>query len=337
MHVLLITQWNTGGGISTHVMRLIEHSKNDFKVLTYPRFINIPFLRAFSFVLFGFFRGILKDFDIIHAHYAVPQGLLGLLLKYTRRRPLVITVHGSDITVLSKNPVLRPILGFVLKNADNVIAVSTFLKGEVERLGVPKGKVEVIYGGVTIVTIPEKEEAFDPAGRVIVFVGSLVPQKGVDTLIESFKEIKIKDTSLVIVGDGPERKRLEALAMGIKDIQFLGRREGLKSILTKSDVLVLPSREEGFGLVLLEAMALGTPVVATNVGGIPEIVEDGVSGILVEKDNPKQLADAVVKVLEDEELRKTIIENGREKAKRFTWEKMSSEVDRVYEDIGARA
>lgn len=333
MHVLLITQWNTGGGISTHVMRLIEHSKNDFKVITYPRFINIPFLRAFCFVLFGFFRGILKDFDIIHAHYAVPQGFLGLLLKYTKRRPLVITVHGSDITLLSRNPVLRPILGAVLKNADNVIAVSTFLKGEVERLGVPKGRVEVIYGGVTT---PEKEEAFDPAGRVIAFVGGLVPQKGVDVLIESFKRIKATDTGLVIVGDGPERKRLEALATGVKDIRFLGRREGLKGILTKSDVLVLPSREEGFGLVLLEAMALGTPVVATNVGGIPEIVDDGVSGILVEKDNPEQLADAVVKVLEDEELRKTLIEHGRKKAKRFTWEKMGSEVDRVYEDIGAR-
>lgn len=334
MHVLLITQWDTEGGISTHVTRLIEHSKNDFEVITYPRFINIPFLRAFSFVLFGFFRGILKDFDLIHAHYAVPQGFLGLLLKYTRRRPLVITVHGSDMTMLSKNPVLKPILGFVLKNADHIIAVSTFLKGEVERLGVPEGKVEVIYGGVTT---PEREEAFDPVGRVILFVGSLVPQKGVDVLIESFKEIKIKDTSLVIVGDGPERKRLEALAVGIKDIQFLGRQEDLKGVLAKSDVLVLPSRGEGFGLVLLEAMALGTPVVATNVGGIPEIVEDGVSGILVERDNPKQLADAVVKVLEDGEMRKTIIENGREKAKKFTWEKMGSEVDRVYESIGARA
>ena len=334
MRVLLITQWGTGGGISTHVARLIECSKSDFDILTYPRFTNIPFLRAFSFVFFGFFRGIFRDFDIIHAHYAAPQGFLGLLLKYFKRRRLVITVHGSDITVLSKSPVFRPILRFVLKNADKIIAVSAFLKGEVERLGVPEGKIEVIYGGVTI---SEDEKVFEPAGRVVTFVGSLVPQKGVDTLIESFKEVDIKDTDLVIVGDGPERKRLEALAADANDIQFLGRREGLKNILTKSDVLVLPSREEGFGLVLLEAMALGVPVVATNVGGIPEILEDNVSGILVEKNNPEQLAGAIVKVLEDEEIRKTIIENGREKAKRFTWEKMCGEIDRLYEGIGARA
>ena len=334
MRVLLITQWGTEGGISTHVTRLMNHSKNDFEVVTYPRFVSVPLLRAFSFVLFGFFRGIFRDFDIIHAHYAAPQGFLGLLLKYTKRRPLVITVHGSDITVLSKSSVFRPILRFVLKNADRVIAVSAFLKREVEKLGVSEGKVEVIYGGVTI---SKEGEAFDMPGKVIAFVGSLVPQKGVDTLIESVKGIKIKDTNLAIVGGGPERKGLEALAAGMGNIQFLGRREGLKDILTKSDVLVLPSREEGFGLVLLEAMALGTPVVATNVGGIPEIVEDRVSGILVEKDNPEQLASAISKVLEDEELRKAITENGREKAKRFTWEKMGNEIDRLYEDIGASA
>jgi N-acetyl-alpha-D-glucosaminyl L-malate synthase BshA len=334
MRVLLITQWGTGGGISTHVTRLVEHSKSDFDTITYPRFINVPFLRAFSFVLSGFIRGIFRNFDIIHAHYTVPQGFLGLLLKYFKRRPLVITVHGSDITVLSKNPAARPILRFVLKNADRVVAVSNFLKEEIKKLGVPQEKIEVIYGGVTI---SEDGKEFDAAGRVITFVGSLVPQKGVDTLIESFKDIKTEGTSLIIVGDGPERKRLEALAEGIGDIQFLGRRKGIKNILTKSDVLVLPSKEEGFGLVLLEAMVLGTPVIATNVGGIPEIVEEGVSGILVEKDNPKQLAVAIDRVLGDEELGKTLVENGREKAKKFTWEMMCGEIDELYESIGTRA
>ena len=334
MRVLLLTQWGTGGGISVHVARLIENSKNDFDIITYPRSINIPFFRAFFFVLFGFFNGIFKRFEIIHAHYALPQGFLGILLKYFKSKPLVITVHGSDLTVLPKNPASRLLLGFVLKNADRVIAVSNFLKEGVEGLGVPVGKCETIYGGVTI---EDDEEPFEPDGPVIAFVGSLVPQKGVDILIESFKKIETKNTNLIMVGDGPERKRLESLAAGSKNIQFLGRRKGIKNILTKSDVLVLPSREEGFGLVLLEAMAAGTPVVAANVGGIPEIVEDGLSGILVEKDNPEKLAIAIDRVLQDEELRNTLIENGREKAKGFTWEKMAHEIDRLYDEVGARA
>jgi N-acetyl-alpha-D-glucosaminyl L-malate synthase BshA len=332
MRVLLVTQWGTGGGISTHVTRLIENSKADFDIITYSGLVKIPLFRAFFFVVLGFINGIFKSFDIIHAHYALPQGFLGLLLKYFKRRPLIITVHGSDITLLSKNSLARPIIGFVLKKADRVVAVSSFLKDEIKELGVPEEKIEVIYGGVAV---SEDKEPFEPAGRVIAFVGSLVPQKGIDVLIEAFKEVKTEDATLVIVGSGPERRRLEVMATD--NIRFLGRRKGIKNVLEKSDLLVLPSKEEGFGLALLEAMAAGVPVVATNVGGIGEIVEDGQSGILVEKDNQKQLAEAIDRVLADGELAKTLVENGLEKAKEFTWEKMGGEIDGLYEVLGARA
>jgi N-acetyl-alpha-D-glucosaminyl L-malate synthase BshA len=310
----------------------MEHSRADFEIITYSGLVKIPFFRAFFFILFGFFRAIFKNFDIIHAHYALPQGFLGLLLKYFKRRPLIITVHGSDITLLAKNPLAGPIIGFVLGKADRVVAVSSFLKDEVKELGVPEEKIEVIYGGVAV---SEDMEPFEPAGRAVTFIGSLVPQKGVDVLIEAFKEVKTEDATLVIVGDGPERKRLEAMAPD--NIQFLGRRKGIKNVLEKSDLLVLPSKEEGFGLVLLEAMAAGVPVVATNVGGIGEIVEDGQSGILVEKDNPEQLAEAIDRVLQVGELAKTLVENGLEKAKGFTWKKMGGEIDGLYAKLGARA
>lgn len=327
-----MTQWGTGGGISTHVARLMEHSRADFEIITYSNTVNIPFLRAFFFVFLGFFNGIFKSFDIIHAHYALPQGFLGLLLKYFKSKPLIITVHGSDITLLSKNLLAGQVMRFVLKRADRVIAVSNFLKGEVEKMGVPQERIDVIYGGVTL---SEDSEPFEPDGRVVTFIGSLVPQKGVDVLIAAFKKIETENTNLIIVGDGPERRRLEAMAKG--NIQFLGRRKGIKNVLEKSEVLVLPSKEEGFGLVLLEAMAAGVPVVAANVGGIPEIVADGQSGILVERENIEQLAEAIDRVLQAEELRKTLIENGFEKANGFTWEKMGGEIDGLYEDLGARA
>jgi glycosyltransferase involved in cell wall biosynthesis len=137
------------------------------------------------------------------------------------------------------------------------------------------------------------------------------------------------------VGNGVERKRLERQAESIEDIYFLGSRDDLSEVLEKSLLLVLPSREEGFGLVLLEAMAAGIPIVATNVGGIPEIVEDQVSGILVEKENPKELASGILAVLENGMLRQKLIRGGRKVARRYSWENMAYEVDRVYEEVSS--
>ncbi|MDI6655642.1 MAG: glycosyltransferase family 4 protein, partial [Candidatus Hydrothermarchaeota archaeon] len=134
-----------------------------------------------------------------------------------------------------------------------------------------------------------------------------------------------------------EKKSLQKLSneLGV-DTNFLGYREDLNSLLEKSAVLVLPSREEGFGLALLEAMAAGVPAVASRVGGIEEIIEHEYNGILVEKENPEELAKGILRVLENEGLRKKLIENGKKTLKKFSWEKMAGEVDAVYEALKNR-
>ena len=349
LNVLLISIYKPNvGGIVTHVDNLIKYSKNEFTILTYRRFINLPFFRAFGFIVFGFFEGLKKDCDVIHAHYAVPQGLLGALLKTIKRKPLITTLHGSDVTILARRPFTRTLVKYVLDASDTVITVSEFLKEEILRLGIAEEKVRVIYGGVPgDGEVPG--EPFDIGGTNILFVGSLVRQKGVDILLRAFKNLKMDMASkgstvftdsidsspinLIIVGDGKERAALRRLAddLNLKDVYFLGSRGDLKSIFKKSDVLVLPSREEGFGLILLEAMANGVPVVASDVGGVPEIIEDGKNGLLFKIGDFDDLSSKISQVLKEGELRDTLIGNGRETIKKFSWETMAYEVDKVYE------
>lgn len=351
MKILLISTWAPRkGGIVSHIENILRHSKNEFKVLTYnssheegnvirARFINIPILRAITFVISGFLKGLKVECDIIHAHYAVPQGFLGVLLKKWKKRPLVLTVHGSDVTVLGGNPFSRPVVKYVLNNADEIIAVSRFLQGEVLKLGIEKEKVRVIYNGVSVKGCRARK--FEAKGMVILFIGSLVYQKGVDVLLRAFRKVKdsYSNAELVIAGDGKERRRLEALAkkLALKDCRFLGYVDSTGDILKKSHALVLPSREEGWGLVLLEAMSCNIPVVATKVGGIEEIVKDGYNGILVKSGDSDALAKGILRVLEDDELKKLIVKNGRSFAAGFDWEKMASEVDTLYESLSLTA
>lgn len=314
----------------TYVENTMRNSRNEFTILTYPQVPDIPVLRALLFVLWGFLRGLRLRYDIIHAHYAMPQGFLGVLLKIARRKPLVLTVHGSD-AALGKGP-LSPLLRWVLRRSDRIMTVSRFLQREVIALGAREGTVRVIYGGVTPRTVPMRRSE---DGARIIFVGGLVRQKGVDILLGAFQAVKAaeKGAELWIVGDGRERPRLEASASGLEGVRFLGHLEDLTAVFDGASVLVLPSRAEGFGLVILEAMASGVPVVATRVGGIEEVVEDGVNGLLVEKEDPTALAQGILKLLKGEALRERLVRNGLATAKAFPWERTAREVDAVYAEL----
>lgn len=338
-----MTQWHPKrGGIVTHVENMMRYSTYDFRVLTYPQFMDVPLVRALSFTVYGFIKGLFVECDVIHAHYAVPQGFLGVLLKMARGKPLVVTAHGSDITVLGRKRMTKALVALSLKRADAVIAVSNFIKDEIVKMGVPEEKIRVIYNGLAIENHLEDEKFQLPGkGPIVTFIGSLVRQKGIDILLRAMVEVKkrIPDARVVIIGEGSEERALKVLAgeLRLKDVSFLGRRKNLVSVLEKSALLVLPSREEGFGMVLLEAMHVGVPVVASETGGIPEIVRNGENGILVERENPDALSAGIITTLQDAALREKLTSNGRETVKRFSWEKASSEVDSIYDMVVARA
>lgn len=337
MKVLLLSIYKPKkGGIVTHVENLIRFSKNDFEIITYNKFINVPVFRALSFVIGGFARGMGKDFDVLHAHYIFPQGFLGVLLKKVKKKPLILTVHGSDVNIFAKTRLGWAISRYIIRNSDIVVAVSKYLKDELISLGGDEKKIRVVYGGVESRQAPA---VLRHRGRTLLYVGSLIRQKGLDILIDAVRILSRdeKELELIVVGDGPERQKLEKIKKthGLDNIRFEGFQENLEPYFQKADVFILPSRQEGFGLVLLEAMSHGLPVIASGVGGIPEIVENNKNGFLFNRDNPEDLAEKIKYLLDSGnygELSQFAIAT----AKRFSWSEFGRKMDDVYEEKSNR-
>lgn len=347
MQVLLITIWKPNvGGIVTHVENILKWTKNDLTILTYSSnrplkdeknvirvpFLDLPLLRGFSFALIAFLRGLFISFDVIHSHYAIPQGFAGVLLKKVKKKPLVLTVHGSDINLLGHSRFWRPIVAWVLHNADRIITVSSFMRDNVLDFGIDAEKVVVIFNGVESHPPARGEE------ERLIFIGAFVWQKGPDIMLEAFKEIRSsrKDLLLFMVGDGPMKDDLERMAhqLGVGDgVVFTGYLDDLDEIFTRRSIVVVPSREEGFGLVLLEAMTRMVPVIASKTGAIPEIVKDGKNGLLFSKDHPLSLADAVARLFRDRALWDKLIKGGSETVTKYRWQASVAEIDRVYQEI----
>ena len=167
-----------------------------------------------------------------------------------------------------------------------------------------------------------------------MFVGAFVPQKGVDILIEAVKDV---DFNFKLIGDGKLYKKIENFIVknNLSHIELLGRKSfnETASFMRKCSFLVVPSRSEGFGMVAVEGMACSKPVIATKVGGLEEIVIDGYNGLLAEKNNPNDLKEKILELINNEELRKTLGKNGKEFSKKFSWKKCAESVKNIYEDL----
>jgi L-malate glycosyltransferase len=336
------------GGISSYLSflskELIKRGDKVY-VLTYPHkdvkdfegipvetafTINIKGLRGILFSIFATFKLIKMvkkyDIDLIHAHYILPPGLISVIVGKILKKKTAITIHGSDIMILASNPILRYIIRFILKNSDDIFVVSNALKYEVLKLGITqiKNKITVTWNIVDVDKFrPGKKSNFkreigiNSEKPVILFVGNLVPQKGVEYLIKSKKFLKT-DAEIVIVGNGPLYPKLKGMVEyeGIKGVTFTGARNDIYNVMPAADVVVLPSISESFGIVLLEAMASGKPVVGTDVGGIPEVINENF-GIIVKPRKPMELAEAINKILLDNQLKKKMGYEARKIAMKF--------------------
>lgn len=248
-----------------------------------------------------------------------------------------VTAHGRELLWAPLGPMQRRWRGAILGGAAAVFAVSRFTAGVVRGLGVPGGRVVVTPNGVDL----DRFRPVDPGPwrrrlglerrPVVLSAGRLVRRKGFDTLLRAFAALPgtLSNAALVIAGDGPDRGRLEALARGLRvPARFLGRvPDGdLPALYSAADLFVLAAREEpggdveGFGLVLLEAAACGVPAVACRSGGVPDAVDDGVSGLLVPPDDPPALAAAMARVLSDGSLRRWLSCGARARAARSGWD-----------------
>ena len=239
------------------------------------------------------------DFDVIDAHYVYPDGFAAVLLGLLFRKPVVVSARGSDINLFKDFPLIRRLLRYTLSKADGVIAVSQALKDAIRRLGIPGEKVAVIPNGVDPLKFSPlaKEDACRRLGRqdekIILSVGRLTCDKGFDVLVRAFKilleQYQACPPSLVIVGEGAFRKQLEETISSVhlsQRVHLVGAatHEELALWYNAADIFCLASHREGYPNVVLESLACGTPVVATSVGGIPEIIHSDAVGFLTEQD-----------------------------------------------------
>lgn len=273
---------------------------------------NIKGLRGLFFFISSTFKlmDMVRRFniDLIHAHFLLPPGLIGVCVGSLLGKKTAVTAHGSDLLIQAKNPILRRLIKFVLKRADYVLVVNQNLQEKVLELGINPDKIHITPNAVDVEKFNPQNKELPPNLKissdkpVLLFVGNLVFQKGVKYLLEAKKLMKT-GAELVIVGDGPLRQDLEMKVRDekISDVIFTGARRDVDEIMPSADVFVLPSISEGFPITILEAMASCLPVVATNVGGISEVMNEDV-GIMVNPSNPRELASALDKILENETL-----------------------------------
>lgn len=297
-------------------------------------------------------REILKiNPDIVHAHEScMPYSTAAALLS--KKYPTLLTVHmfASEIIKTERGSILTksitiPHEKFVLAKIANIIVLSPFMKGLVQNTC--NSSIYVIPNGIDIAPASVEKEDVHRSTLTncskILFIGMLREVKGVDILINSIPKIKkVTPIKLFILGSGPQENKLKSLIKELKieeDVKFLGYISGDEkySYLKSTNIFVLPSRFEPFGIVLLEAMACGKPVVASNVGGIPYIVEDGKTGLLFELGNVEDLTEKVITLLKDKELRDKMGNAGRERAKEFTWDKVAERTFQIYQKTKSEA
>ncbi len=303
-------------------------------------------LPLFLFSLYWSARRLAHESDVLHAHW-IPSGLIALATRpFGGRPPVVVSVWGSDVALL-RAPFLGRLVRVLLRRVAAVIAVSETMKRELVGLGLRPERVVVVLSAATDLPRPQvdreqlRRQLGLPAGRpVVLYLGRLSPEKGPHLLLDAARRVveAVPEVQFALVGDGNLRPTLEATvdAQGLRGhVLFAGLvpHHEVGAWLAAADVLVLPSLSEGLPHTVMEAMAFSLPVVATAVGGVPEIVHDGVSGYVVPPAQSVPLADRLVDLLRDPERRRRFGEAGADRFREMglNWERVAALVLEVYE------
>lgn len=289
--------------------------------------------------------GILRkhDIDLLHVQCVSSNGYYALQAKRALGLPLVVTTQGERTMdaaqIYQRSPLMNRTLCALLAEADFITACSQNTLDDMEDYyGTPFGpRARVIYNGINLNEFAQ-DFPFQHPRPYILGMGRLVPQKGFDVLIRAFAQANVTNCDLLLAGDGPERAALETVACenGVQDrVCFLGRadRPTAVSLFQGCDFFVVPSRQEPQGIVNLEAMAAGKAVIASRVGGIPEVVQDGQTGLLVPGEDVEALAQAVTHLAADPGLRLRLGQAGRERAQQFAWPTIADQYLALYEQV----
>src|SRR5215211_6329433 len=288
--------------------------------------------------------------DVVHVHLGEDLAVLpiGGAAARLHRLPLVLTIHTSLRHTLAvsdlRSALLKTIGGLIERWGEHSAEAVSVITSRLHRLllsdGVDENRVHLIPPGVNLSLFEGPFE--DPFAGIrrprVLFVGRLAPQKGVSTLVEAAGLLKDSSAQVLLVGDGPERSKLERHAerLGVDDrLHFVGffAHERLPAVFAHADLLVLPSLYEELGTVLLEAMQAALPIVASRTGGIPDVIEDGVNGMLVPPGDPEALARAIDRLLADRALANRLSEGAQKRGKDYDWEVLAGRVLQVYRGV----
>jgi N-acetyl-alpha-D-glucosaminyl L-malate synthase BshA len=320
---------------------------HEVEMVHYPLFEHNNYSLALSAVMHEV--ALRERLDLLHVHYAIPHAtsawIAREMLGGTVPTRIVTTLHGTDITLVGQERNFWEITRFSILKSDGITAVSDYLKREtVDAFRVPAERIEVIPNFVdpelySRDRYPCWKTAFLRDGeKMVLHVSNFRPVKRIRDVVRTFARVQAQVPSrLVLVGDGPERPAAaeEARALGITDrVVFLGKQDSVAEIMACADLMLLPSKNESFGLVALEAMASGVPVIASDAGGLPEVVDNGETGFLAPVGDVEAMASGAIEILRDDETWRRFSRQARQSAtERYGVNSIIPQYERYYERI----
>jgi N-acetyl-alpha-D-glucosaminyl L-malate synthase BshA len=331
-------------------VRLTGFSANIFyhevHVPTYPLFDFPPYETALASTMVDVIRN--NKLDLLHVHYAIPHASAAYMAKMILKNeginiPVITTLHGTDITLVGKDKTYSPVVAFSINQSDAITAVSNNLREETYNTFIIEKEIEVIHNFVDVERFNRKpidafQKVIAPNGeRIVVHASNFRKIKRVQDVVKIFQKIvKQIPAKILLVGDGPERPMVEELAREldiVADIKFLGKQQDMEEIFAVTDLFLLPSEYESFGLAALEAMASRTAVVCSNAGGLPEIIEQGVCGYMANVGDIQAMSDFSLDILRDENRMAQFQAAAQLQAQRFDIRNIIPIYERLYEKV----
>ncbi len=320
---------------------------HEVNVPEYPLFHFQPYELALSSKLVDMVK--LHKIELLHVHYAIPHAYAGYMAKQMLKDeginlPMITTLHGTDITLVGSHPFYKSAVTFSINKSDFVTSVSQSLKDDTLKLFNIKNEIQVIPNFIELdkheveaVTSCRRSVMANEGERIVTHISNFRKVKRIPDIIKIFYKIQQEiPAKLMMVGDGPEKEKAEYLCqeLGILDkVIFFGNSNEIDKILSYTDLFLLPSETESFGLAALEAMAWSVPVISSNSGGLPEVNFDGISGYLSEVGNTDEMAENAVKILRDDSVLDQFKENALSVAKKFDIKNILP----LYEDLYQKA
>ena len=320
---------------------------HEVNVPEYPLFHYQPYELALSSKLVDMVK--LYKIEVLHVHYAIPHAYAGYMAKQMLKDegidiPMVTTLHGTDITLVGNHPFYKPAVTFSINKSDFVTSVSQSLKEDTLKLFNIKNEIQVIPNFIELDKIKKEDKSpcqrsvmANDEERIITHISNFRKVKRIPDIIAIFNKIQKEiPAKLMMVGEGPEKEKAEQLCreLGIQDkVIFFGNSNEIDTILCQTDLFLLPSKTESFGLVALEAMACGVPVISSNAGGLPEVNKDGFSGYLSEVGDVDGMANNALKILKNQTDLDQFKKNALITAQQFDIKKILP----LYEDLYQRA